>query len=372
VAHCVHGQIPVFDAPLDHPAIRYHNGPAQDAVSELNRRLETGRTQLGFDAQRGYLSSVLTALRVPAETQTLVFSKTSLQSRFIHPGNPRAIYFNDAVAVAWVPGAPLLELASVDPERGVLFYTLEQSDRAAPRFQRTATCLQCHETALNVPGMLSGSHATAGDGAPRFHLGVYASDHRSPIGERWGGRYVTGAGGLRHMGREPRFAPSGYPSKHSNAAMLLLFDHQMHMTNLLVRAAWESRVILRDGRPRDPLTALAAEIARYMLFTDEAPLPAPIAGPSAFGQGPTDSRGRGLRQLDLRRRILRYPCSYVIYSELFDAIPAEMREAIYAAMWKILSQSHPRLTAADRTAVVEILRETKPGLPAYFKTRCCS
>ena len=46
-------------------------------------------------------------------------------------------------------------------------------------------------------------------------------------------------------------------------------------------------------------------------------------------EGPFDSRGRSLRQLDLNRRLLRYPCTFMIYSPAFRALPAETRQAIY-------------------------------------------
>jgi hypothetical protein len=86
---------------------------------------------------------------------------------------------------------------------------------------------------------------------------------------------------------------------------------------------------------------------------------------------PFDTRGRSLRDLDLRSRIFRYPCSYLIYSEPFDALPEHARAAIYARMWAVLSgavddERYRRLTAADRRAIVEILRDTKSGLPDYF------
>jgi hypothetical protein len=88
-------------------------------------------------------------------------------------------------------------------------------------------------------------------------------------------------------------------------------------------------------------------------------------------RGPRDSRGRSLRDLDLRTRLMRYPCSYLIYSEPFDALPPAAKQAVYARVWAVLSGAvrdgrYDRLTAADRQAVVDILRETKPDLPAYF------
>jgi len=74
---------------------------------------------------------------------------------------------------------------------------------------------------------------------------------------------------------------------------------------------------------------------------------------------------------------MRYPCSYIIYSEAFDSLPQPARDAIYKRMWQILSgqivsgedkaSKYARLSSADRQAIVEILRETKPSLPAYFQ-----
>jgi hypothetical protein len=120
------------------------------------------------------------------------------------------------------------------------------------------------------------------------------------------------------------------------------------------------------------------ELVDYLLFVDEEPLTAAITGTSGFAEmfaalGPTDRRGRSLRQLDLTHRLLRYPCSYMIYSAAFAALPADARAAIYGRMGDVLSGRDPdpryaRLSADDRRAVVEILRETVPDLPAEFRT----
>jgi hypothetical protein len=102
-----------------------------------------------------------------------------------------------------------------------------------------------------------------------------------------------------------------------------------------------------------------------------------VQGTSGFaerfsGQGPKDSQGRSLRQFDLERRIMRYPCSYMIYSPAFDALPAALKETVYRRLWQILSgeeksRKYARLSAASRQAVLEILRETKKDLPEYFQ-----
>jgi hypothetical protein len=147
----------------------------------------------------------------------------------------------------------------------------------------------------------------------------------------------------------------------------------MHMTNLITRIGWEARA----GAPPH-LEDSAREFVDYLLFIDEAPLKGPMRGTSGFSevfarQGPRDRQGRSLRELDLQKRIFRYPCSYMIYSEAFDALPVEAKDAIYKRMWLILSpgQHEPRyasLTPSDRKAIVEILSQTKPDLSLYFQS----
>jgi hypothetical protein len=121
------------------------------------------------------------------------------------------------------------------------------------------------------------------------------------------------------------------------------------------------------------------ELVDYLLFIDEQPLTAPVQGKSGFAEkfaarGPADRRGRSLRQLDLERRLLRYPCSFMIYSAAFAALPADVRHAIYRRMWDVLSgrdagEKYARLSAGDRRAVTEILLETIPDLPFEFRAR---
>ena len=124
------------------------------------------------------------------------------------------------------------------------------------------------------------------------------------------------------------------------------------------------------------MSGIAAEVVDYMLFVDEAPLPEPVAGRSGFAErmsaaGPRDRQGRSLYELDLTRRLMKYPCSYLVYSPAFDALPPLAKLPIYKRMWQVLSGEarEPRyrsLSRADRQAIVEILRDTKPDLPSTF------
>jgi hypothetical protein len=162
------------------------------------------------------------------------------------------------------------------------------------------------------------------------------------------------------------------------------------MTNLLTRAGWEARAadpqlhssfaaaVSANPRLADLMRAIAREVVDYLLFVDEAPLGDAVQGASGFAErfsasGPRDSKGRSLYELDLGRRLLKYPCSCLIYSPAFDALPPVVKEPILERLWQVLSgaDKDPRyraaLSLADRTAILEILRDTKIDLPPSFK-----
>jgi hypothetical protein len=118
-------------------------------------------------------------------------------------------------------------------------------------------------------------------------------------------------------------------------------------------------------------------LVEYLLFSGEARLTAPIVGPTDFAKqfpqrGPRDSKGRSLRDLDLKTRLLRYPLSYLIYSPTFDGLPDLAKQRVYRRLWDVLSgtdtaKEFAHLSPEDRKAIVEIVRETKSDVPAYWK-----
>ncbi|MGB7220067.1 MAG: hypothetical protein WBD07_14815 [Vicinamibacterales bacterium] len=373
----------VFVAPRDHPSIGYSTVPTADPVARLNRAIENGTVRLTAGGEEsGYLRSVLEALHVPVESQVAVFSKTSFEGSLINVSNPRTIFFGDSVAVGWVRGSSMIELAAEDPQQGVIFYTLDQQPADRPQFKRDDECLACHlswET-LGVPGLFVLSTLSEPQDKNSYATG-FVSDHRSPLGQRWGGWYVTGGvGTVRHKGKAvaslaSQFDAHGYLSPHSDIVALMVLEHQTRMVNLITRAGWEARLPREtDDRVRDA----ARDLVDYLLFIDEVSLPGRVRGTSDFAEkfsseGPRDNKDRSLRQLDLERRLMRYPCSYMIYSEAFEALPPAALDAVYRRMWEILSgqergSRYLRLPLADRRAIVEILRDTKKGLPDYFQT----
>jgi len=373
----------VFVAPRDHPSIRYSTASVDDPVARLNRAIENGTVRLTPGTEEsGYLRSVLEALHVPVESQVAVFSKTSLEGALINVSNPRTIFFGDAVAVGWVRGSSMLELAAEDPQQGVIFYTLDQQPVGRPQFKRDDECLACHlswET-LGVPGLFVLSTLSEPQDKNSYATG-FVSDQRSPLGQRWGGWYVTGSvGTVKHKGKAvaslaTQFDAHGYLSSHSDIVALMMLEHQTRMINLITRTGWEARLPGdTDARVREA----ARDLVDYLLFVDEVAFPGRVRGTSGFAEkfsaeGPRDGQGRSLRQLDLEKRLMRYPCSYMVYSEAFDSLPPAALDAVYRRMWEVLSgqereNRYRRLSLADRRAIVEILRDTKKGLPDYFQT----
>lgn len=407
-----------YVVPLDNEAIQYATRPVDDPVARLQKKIASGEVKLNFNDEHGYLDSVLRALNVPLESQVLVFSKTSFQAPRISPRMPRALYFNDDVSIGFVRGGDVVEVAAHDPKQGIIFYTLDQEATASPKFERRDTCLQCHQSGatLGVPGILVSSVYPEPSGMPLFQNGTLLVTQTRPISERWGGWYVTGTHGeMKHRGNavvkdksKPdvletentqnqtdltgRFDTGAYLSPYSDIAALLVLEHQTHMTNLITRVGFEtrmaemsSRVINKAlGEPEDKLSEsstrrinnAAEELLEYMLFSGEAKITDQIRGNSGFAEtfakiGPRDKQGRSLRDFDMNSRIFKYPCSYMIYSESFDSMPELARERIMRRLWEVLTTDETKpafahLSASDRKAILEIITATKTNLPSWW------
>jgi len=372
-------------------------GFASDPVAELQQKIKAGAIKLEFDAQHGYLSSILKNLKIPISSQTLVFSKTSLQTERISPATPRAMYFNDDVYVAWVPEGILIEIMSVDPRAGSAFYVIAQEDDGKPLFERSAghECSVCHyhteAVPRFVPRLLFSSVLPDATGNVEGAFPIPTTD-QSPFSERWGGWYVTGThGNQKHLGNitvktpasafgnlpaidfsrssnvtdlKSRFDTTKYLSPHSDIVALMVLAHQADVHNLIAFAGGKAGAVARDvGEP----------LVKAMLFAGAPPLTAPIRGTSNFaaefaGQGPRDSHGRSLRDLDLKTRVFRYPLSYLIYSKPFNEMPEGIKAYVYRRLREVLtgedkSPDFAYLSGTDRTALLEILHETKPDFP---------
>jgi hypothetical protein len=334
-----------------------------------------------FEPVSGYLAGLLSRFHVPIESQVALFSQTSAQAQLISAENPRVIYFSDDVAIAWVRGSSVIEVVETDPKAGLAFYTVGQDERVAPTLTPAEGCAHCHQTAntLGVPGLLTMStrERQAEDPEPVSVV----TDHRTPLESRWGGWYVTGRStGWKHRGNRvgqgwlvslyDQFYDDGYLGAYSDIAALMVLEHQTRMTNLLTLLGTQAR----NGAPADAVARTVAETVDYMLFVDEAPIPARIISTSGFtgyfsDLGPRDSKGRSLRDFDLKTRLFKYPLSYMVYSQVFQQLPQTSKDAVYDRLLHVLSDSsvdpkHARLTPADRHAILEILTDTQPEFRA--------
>ena len=363
-----------------------------DPIARLQARIDAGDLTLAYDSTLGYLPAVLEALKIPVSSQGLVFSRTSLQTDKIAPWAPRALYFNDDVYVGYVRDGLILEIASIDRHAGAVFYTLSQESRAKPKFAREgSTCLMCHQSRAtgNLPGLMVRSTIADRNGYPitGAHEGTTTDD--TPVRQRWGGWYVTGTHGtVGHSGNvvspllshevsdkegyrrsfdlttesartelAGKFDATTYLSAHSDIVALMVLVHQTTVHNLItaVNDAAGDALPVAYGAPNTvpnaarPATELSVrlktaveELVRGMLFAREAMLEGPMRGTTSFPQdfsrlGLRDPNGRSLRDFDLERRLFKYPLSFLVYSESFDAIPEVAKREVYRRLRAILS-----------------------------------
>jgi hypothetical protein len=395
--------------------IEYSKTEPANEVATLQARLDSGKQSLRHDQRQGYLPALLEALKIPAESQMLVFSKTSMQRTRISPRTPRALYFNDDIYVGYCQNGDVIEVSAADPKLGMVFYTLEQQEAARPVLTRqTQSCLQCHASSSieGIPGLLARSVFVGPSGLPILSEGSHRVDHTTPLEDRWGGWYVTGEHGKQpHLGNvvvrdrdalhpvnndeghnvvdlSDRLRVANYLTPHSDIVALMVFEHQALVHNLLTKANFETRRALHYqadlnralGEPETNqlesttrrIQHAGDQLLEGLLFSGEAAIDAPIKGTSAFTQlfaerGPRDSQGRSLRDFDLKTRMFKHPCSYLIYSSAFDALPTEMNTYVARRLRGILTgdvrdEAFDHLSAADRQAILEILTETKPEL----------
>ena len=382
--------------------INYSESEAVDVVSEYFSDPEKPASweRLG---PSGYLSAFLEAFDIPAETQTLVFSKTSLQADRISPKNPRAIYYNDDIYVGWVPGNQLLEISVSSPTTGTNFYTIEPENGVPNLVRQGHDCLRCHGGSFtrDVPGHLVRSVFPDATGQPIFKAGTHFTDQSTPLEDRWGG-WLVSRSPVRHMGNRiydetdrgaaegdslnHRSLPEkGYLADGSDIASLLLLGHQTQVHNLLADLTIKTRRALHDQKVMDELLQRTAplsastksrirhasdKVLKAMFFADEIDLPRIDLSKSDFAKrfnerGPADSEGRSLYQLEMNGRLLRYPLSYLVYSDTFAELPPEALDYLWDEMERILDSKGERsgyenLSRKDKSAIKEILLATHP------------
>lgn len=410
---------------VEYPGVAYSEAATENRVYRLQQQLASGKLKLDWEPRFGYLLSMLEALEIDVDSQVLVFSRTSLQIEHISPQTPRAVYFNDDTYVGFVQNSPLIELTAMDADKGAVFYGIENRREYPPEFTREGgRCLTCHDT-----------YSMGGGGVPRVMVLSSPVDHASdtrkltagqdvddstPFGVRWGGWYVTGDTGKRtHLGnlalREGRggeklreladrahnidvldayLDTSRFPTPKSDVVALTVLEHQTRLHNQITRVDYKIRTVLErdsttastgalrswaDISPNDHkrLHQMIEPLVRAIFLSDAAPFEDRMIGSSGFAErfsklGPRDSKGRSLRELDLKTRLFKYPMSFAIYSEQYDSLPQFALDYLNGRIVDVLKGRDTtglseRLTAAERQAITEILIDTKPSLAALLK-----
>jgi hypothetical protein len=281
---------------------------------------------------------------------------------------------------------------------------------------RDNDCLRCHGGAFarSIPGVFVRSLFTDADGEPLLRHGSEVVDFRTPFTNRWGGWYVTGQHGTAlHRGnvfaREKDgqldvdlrrgasvtnlagfFDTTDYPAPGSDIVALLVLEHQVAMQNTLTRASLNCRRMLdyqknlqRElketvtdelvyGSVKSVFDGAAREIVDDLLFYGEAELPDGVQGDPAFQRAfQRDARraadGSSLKDFSLQGRIFQNRCSYLIYSDSFRELPAQLKQRVYERLARALkpAEADPRyayLGTKERARIVTILRETHPEL----------
>lgn len=396
------------------PPIEYSASTPTNRITRLTPKLNASRPDV---TESRFLRWLLSETDVPVESQVLVFSKTSLQRDLITPRQPRTLYFNEDLYIGWVPGG-LTEVTVTDPKLGLVFYALDARDPSQPlRFRRDGDCLSCHGGSMtrNWPGLMVRSVYPDERGELITSAGSTLVTHETPLEQRWGGWYVTGRhGAARHLGNvtardrgreavvdteaganrtslEGLFPTAAYLRPDSDIVALMVLEHQVLIHNRLAEGAlrvrkwshYQRQLQKEMGEPisEQPVgTALRVlthetdRIVEALLFCDEIELPdGGIQGAGDFERTfarnrRPDASGRSLKDFDLRTRLFRHRCSYMVYSEAFESLPPDLRNNVLRRLDSVLTAANPprrfaHLPTAERAAIREILADTLPGYP---------
>ena len=402
------------------PPTSYSSTAPKDAVTALQARM----VQAAFlppKTDRELVQWFLRELHVPAQSQVLVFSKTSFQRLRITPEHPRAIYFTDDCYIGWVPRG-LMEVAAIDPRLGPVFYSVDPAAfraNEAEGIRRNSECLSCHGGTFvrDIPGLFVRSVFPNSEGEPLLGQGTKLVDFRTPISSRWGGWYVTGKHGTAlHQGNVTAREENGrlvvdfhqganvsdlskffdtrpYLADSSDIVALLVLEHQTAMQNSITRAGINCRKMLdyQKGLQRDLKESVtddlvydsvkgvfdhvADDLVRDLLFVGEAELPPGLAGSPAFQQAflanaRRTPQGDSLKDFCLNGHIFRNRCSYMIYSDAFLQLPDKLKQRVYSRLARILmgggGPEYAAIDPAERRRIVVILQATHPEMAAVL------
>lgn len=404
-------RLPAADSPyrvfeFRAPPHNYAEAKPKDRFAQLLEKITQGQVSIDTSSDKAFLASLLKELHIPVSSQLLVFSASSLQSEIINPRNPRALYFNEDTYLGWVPGG-LVEVAAADPELGPVFYVFDRLrvGGGMPRVERGTKCFNCHggTATKRLPGLIAESLLVSQAGSSLETFRRDEQGHQIPLENRFGGWHLTGKHnisnhkanimGLARGGRVERVdVPPGQLSNldlhllpTSDILPHLIHEHQIGFENRLVRGIYLVRQLKHDrkggmlGAPElKEIDETAQELARYILFADEAKLPREgIQGDETYARDfladrRPSKRGMALKDLDLKTRMFKYRCSFMLYTDTWKHAPKELKNRVYFRMAEGLRDTQPNpalahLPVEERRSIREILKDTMTDLPAWWR-----
>lgn len=376
----------------------------RDRFAALQEKIQKGEAKIDTSSDKAFLKSMLDELNIPVTSQIMVFSASSLQSEIINPRNPRALYFNEDTYLGWVPGG-LLEIIAADPEMGPIFYVFGRMRPGGPMpdVQRSTKCMNCHagNATRRLPGLIAESLlvSQAGSSLETFRRDVQG--HQIPLESRFGGWHLTGQHNISNHKANVMGIPQGgkntispvEPGQYSDLSLHLLptsdilphliHEHQIGFENRLVYAIYTVRQLKHENKgfmsaaAKTEIEERAEEMARYITFADEAKFPAKgINGDAAYAEDFLRERkitkaGLSLKDLDMKTRIFKHRCSYMLYTDTWKEAPKEFKERVYYHMALYLRDQpdaqHAHIPQAERLAIRSILKETMNDLPTWWR-----
>ena len=372
----------------------YYTSNPDDSFSELIPLFQLGKLTLPFNSdEKEMVRQLLQKLNIPISSQTLVFSNTSLQLSKIGPNSPRAIYFSDDLYLGYVPNGQI-EVIGIDPQRGAIPYIFslpKEKGQQFPPISRSRKCMRCHASEKTdfIPGLLLGSVIPMHGGGTLDVLNHGKPSHNTPYSSRFGGWYLNSpklpfsnwANAIGKIVNHEKIEKTQlhnqnwakkYPTGNSDPISIMVLEHQIGFTNLCIKLQYLSRQELnRNSNLSDEFINQSADkLLEYCLFKNEPKLPnAMKKGESEFAKvfetvGQNKSATESLRELQLKERLFKHRCSYMINSKLFGAIHTLIRKKFFSKLALILSnhnqknQSYKYLTKVECEALDRILSLT--------------
>lgn len=382
---------------FEKPPHDYWTRALRDPFSVWLEKVAKGEAVVPTGSEIEVMRGFLKIFSVPVSSQMMVYSATSRQT-IISPYRPRALYFKEDLYIGFVPGGRI-EVASIDPEAGPVFriFNFPQGDRAVIQPDRSDRCMQCHAGHDNhqLPKLVIDSVIVNHEGGSLETWRTVKFGHEVPLSERFGGWHLTGRHNMGHGNQLGQLSqgrltvmenPPGslfdlnrYPLPVSDILPQLLHDHQAGFHNLITEAVYKFRELTApEHGPLTPddekeLDRHAEEIVSYLLFKNEAKLPpGGITGYPDYVKDFQANRrpgpgGLSLKDLDLNTRLFRHRCSYMLYSDHWNGLPAPVRDRCWRRMKVLLSANDPGhaawLPAEERAAIRQILAATLPEYP---------